>query len=160
MIIVKHEGVEIKYDEVRNRWTVNDGEHGITLDRQSLEEAKKGITQVLKKQQTGRFKRFKAWYSSGWGYDKGYRLVTVTSVVEKVDSYSSGEAWITYPKGKGDRRPDREKVMFQHLYKDTARNRQRVEKINGLRKQAEILDNKTKGIEGKLDALEKKENNL
>lgn len=156
-IVVKHEGIAIQYDEVRNRWEVDDENHGVTLSRQSLEEAKKGIDQALKNKGKGRFARFKAWTKGSWGTGRDYVLVTVTSMIERDGPYSSNQAWVTYPSEAKGRRPSREKMLTTYLYKDTARNRQRIQKINELHSQMRKLEDKYKKIEEKLDTLEVKE---
>lgn len=159
MIVVEHEGIDIQYDEVRNRWEVDDEDHGITLSRQSLEEAKKGIDQALKSKGKGRFARFKAWTKGSWGAGRVYTLVTITSMIERDGPYSSNQAWVTYPStAKGRNRPNREKMLTTYLYKDTARNRERIQKINELHGQIRKLEDKYKKIEEKLDGLEEKAN--
>jgi len=159
MVVVKHEGVEIKYDEFSNRWTVNDETNGITLSRLSLEEAKKGVTQALKNKGKGRHTRFKAWTRGGWGgAGKIFELVTVTSLVDAGSTYHNREeAWITYPKVSENRKPRREKTLVSYLYKDTAINRQRIEKITELNAQANKLSDKATSIEEKLDTVVVKE---
>jgi len=154
MVVIKHEGIEIKYDEFKNRWKVDDETNGITLDRVSLEEAKKGVTQALKNKGKGRHTRFKAWTRGGWGMGKAFELVTVTSLAEAGSTYHNREeAWITYPKVSEKSRTRREKTVVSYLYKDTAINRQRIEKITTLNAQADKLSDKAKSVEEKLDVI-------
>lgn len=152
MITVKHEGIEIQYNETRNRWTVDDAEQGVTLERSSLEEAKKSITQALKNKGKGRFTRFNAWTTGRYGNAR-FVLVMVTSLVELVGlSYIREEAWVTYPKTSKSN-PKREKLWVSDLYKDTAVNRKRIAKITELRAQMHKLSGQATNIEDTLDRV-------
>jgi hypothetical protein len=52
MIQVKHSGVTIEYEELRDKWEVDDSVNGITLSRKTLADARRAVDAAMKK--TGR----------------------------------------------------------------------------------------------------------
>jgi len=152
-IKVKHLGVEIFYDESRNRWSVDDEETGITLNRVSLDEARKGIDAALRNKKKKTFKRFEAWYFEGYGHINWVK-VTVTSYVERNSSYDLlCEAWITLPKSAElssfrNSRKGRMKVSVSELYKVTKTNDSHIVKMLDITKQvAKLEKDRTKIME-------------
>lgn len=154
MVDVEHEGVKIRYNEPMDRWEVDDDEKEIKLSRSTLAEARKAITNKLRSKGTGRFKRFKAWTKGGWySHRDKFMQVTVTSIVEDDGLYTkTHEAWISYPR-QGKSRPQREKVAISSLYKDTARNKERIKRHNAIVTEAQKLEKKAKDIKEKMDVV-------
>ncbi len=146
--------VKIVYNEGKNTWDVDDETHGITLSRNSLENAKLAVKAEMKKLKVGNFKRFMVWYS---GYYSGgaYKKVEVTSRVENAGSYSSEQYWVSEKKSGG--RPSRSKAYASELFRDTKSNADRFAKILVLEKQIDVLEKKKNIISGQLVSLESKE---
>lgn len=153
MIIQKHAGISIEYNENSNTWKVDSDEHEMEFEADSLADAKKRIDLNLKKKGEGRFKRFKAWARGGyWNSDSMYLKVTVTSIVEGYHKDYS-QAWISFPaidEGKGRR----EKVNLVRLYVDTPENdeifrkmNENLAKVNALNKENSVLMEKTEVVE-------------
>ena len=129
MIIQKHAGISIEYDENSNTWKVDSEKFEMEFIADSLNDAKKRIDLNMKKKGEGRFKRFKAWVRGGyWNSDSMYLKVTVTSISEGYHKDYS-QAWIAFPaddEGKGRR----EKVNIASLYVDTPENDEIFRKVN------------------------------
>jgi len=88
MTIETHKGVQIYYSEKDNIWKVDDSEHGITLKRPTLAEARKALDSALRRSGKGAFQRFKAWkHGRGWS-GGSWELIEVTSLVESARGYS------------------------------------------------------------------------
>lgn len=156
IISVKHEGIDILYNEEKNHWEVDDETHGITLSKQSLAEVRKSLVQALKSRGKGRFVKFKAWMKKQWGFTENYTLVMVTSLVE--DSFGNNEAWISYSETSktSTQTLRRMKVSIRELYRDTAKNKEYIKMINKLRLEVTKLDEKADKIEEKLEQVKVK----
>ena len=146
----KHSGIFIEYNELRNKWTADDEDKEIDLERNSLSELKKAIDDRLRTKQDGRFKRFTAIKKGKrYGWDDKYIIVTITSILED-DYRRKGECWIIYEKIE-NQRPEREKIALSYLYKDTPENREVMKFAN------DMIDHIDKEKEKLLTIIEKLE---
>ena len=154
MIQSTHSGIEIEYNENTNKWSADDDDKEIQLERNSLAALKKAIDDRLRAKQEGRFKRFTAIKKGRrYGYgSKGnrYLIVTVTSILEAT-RYNI-ECWISYEK-VGNERPDREKIYLSNLYTDTPENREIMKVANDKMGHIEKEEENLKAIEEKLEEL-------
>ncbi len=151
---VNHEGAEIAYNEKNNKWCVDSETFGITFESDSLAAAKVRITDSLKKQGEGRFKRFKAWKPGNYyspGVSGKYQKVEITSIIL---GGRTQEAWITYPKEGNEKRGQREKVMISRLYADTPENVDVVKQLNKLQEMHSKLEKERETLAGKLKRVE------
>jgi len=157
-MIVTHEAVTIEYNEKSNKWCVDSEIFGITFESDSLADAKVRITNSLKRQGEGRFKRFKAWKCGSY-YGSGrlgeYLKVEVTSIIPDRKNYD--EAWITYPKQGDEKRGQREKVMMLYLYADTPKNAELVKQLNRLYEMRSKLEKDRETLASKLKKIDRKE---
>ena len=150
----KHSDVTIEYNENTNKWSADDDDKEIQLERNSLAELKKAIDDRLRAKQEGRFKRFTA-IKKGKRYGYGgrgnrYIIVTVTSILEP--SQYHHECWISYEK-IGNARPDREKIFLSSLFTDTPKNREVMKVANDMMDHIENEESKLSTIEENLEAL-------
>lgn len=147
----KHSDIYIEYDEQRNKWTADDDDKEIQLERDSLSELKKAIDDRLRAKQEGRFKRFTAIKKGrGWGSGK-YERVMVTSLLEK--SRYGGGCWISYEVRSEKERAKREKTTLETLYADTHGNREIMKVANDMMDHIENENKKLSAIEGKLEGV-------
>lgn len=147
----KHSDVYIEYDERRNKWTADDDDKEIQLERNSLAELKKAIDDRLRAKQEGRFKRFTAIKKGrGWDFNK-YERVMVTSLLE--ESRYGRECWISYEKTSERERAKREKIVLKALYADTHENREIMKVANDMMDHIENENKKLSAVEEKPEGL-------
>jgi hypothetical protein len=113
-----YNGVEITYDEGRDRWvyTLN----GRERSAESLTKAKAAVHRPPAKAEQKRWEAFDAFYAP-W-YDRTLRPVRVTSVAQKTGWQKNEQVWIVN-NGR------REKVDSTLLFAVTDANRQRINEI-------------------------------
>ena len=152
MIVERHSGIRIEYNEHSNKWEVDDSEHGVTLTAQGLADAKKRIDLALKKAGKGRFERFFAWRSgAGWSGGDKYTKVQITSVVE-----GGAEAWVSFG-GENRERRQREKAYLDRLYEDTTGNAAKIVEINDKVKERDEMDKVISNLKEELTKVSLKE---
>lgn len=155
MIVEKHAGIRIEYEELHNRWKVDSDEYEMEFTADSLIDAKKRIDLNLKKKKEGRFKRFKAWRRGGY-FDSSntYLKVTVTSIVEGYrEDYS--QAWVSFP-ADDEGRGRREKANLASLYKDTPENDEIFRKINDGLEKIRVLEKNNAVLQDCAESVEYK----
>lgn len=143
VITVTHGGIEVRYEEHRNRWSFT--LRGRERSAESLAHARAAIDKPPpKKKADSEFKPFEAWY--GGGYDgTDYRKVMVTSIAES--RYSRQEIWIRDNDG-------RQKVKAEHTYPSNPKNDAIIEAILALRKQTDGLAKQIEREQSKLKAYD------
>lgn len=140
---IKHNGGEIHYDEVTNRWLAYVNNSKVS-ERQSLKDAKRAIDDLDRKAKE--FTRHKVYLNlSSWG--------NPTSVIEaEATSYSDdGEVWIkvTAEDARGTHAAiGRQKVCVSRLFAHTPENLELVKVLAERANQLRLFEAETSRIAG------------
>lgn len=141
-ITATYHDVSILYREEDNRWVFE--LRGRERSVESLEAAKKAIDAPEPKDKKP-FARVRAYFKRGYGGDKQYEVVEVTSLAES--SYGAEYVWIVNSK------KNRSKERAMYLFPVCLANDKRISEIEALAIEVAKLRRQIEQIEGTLEPL-------
>jgi hypothetical protein len=145
LVKVTYDGVEITYNESRDRWTFE--LRGRERSAESLAKAKEAIDKPEPKEKAP-FARISAYMKSYGDYMKSYgdkfQKVEVTSVAE--DDYGTPRVWTV-------RNGDRRKERADSLYCANAKNESLIAEYEALQTEIKALEEKSRALVNKMETI-------